>query len=88
MTRAGTRTRCYAPLVEVVLLGIGGIKQGVPPSTWAPKLEEVLGKVKGVARVTVNGEHRQARIEYDPSTTTITDLIQVFRRLGLTAGVE
>jgi Cu+-exporting ATPase len=74
--------------VDVVLLGIGGIKEGVPPGAWAPKLEEVLRKVNGVATATVNGEHRQARIEYDPDTITITDLLQVFRRLGLTAGVE
>ncbi|WP_048061531.1 heavy-metal-associated domain-containing protein [Hyperthermus butylicus] len=45
-------------------------------------IEKALRKVKGVGKVSVNFATGEAIVEYDPSTTTLKDIVKIVREVG------
>ena len=51
------------------------------------RVMETLLNVRGVVRV-APGDSERFSVEYDPTETTVMDLIRALRRIGFLAGME
>ncbi|HID40695.1 MAG TPA: copper-translocating P-type ATPase [Pyrodictium sp.] len=55
---------------------------GMHCANCAVTIEKALRGVKGVSRVSVNFATREAVVEFDPSTTSLKDIVKVVREVG------
>src|SRR6266540_336886 len=63
-------------------LRIGGMTCAHCP----PAIEKALAAIAGVTMAQVNPATKLARIDYDPSRTKITAILQAIRTIGYTVG--
>ncbi len=61
--------------------------RGMENEASRTRVMETLMDVRGVMRV-APGDSGRVNVEYDPSETTVMDLIRALRRIGFLAGME
>ncbi|MES3160287.1 MAG: HAD-IC family P-type ATPase, partial [Halorubrum sp.] len=71
----------YDPVSEATTVGIGGMSC----STCAATNEEAIGGVDGVIDVTVNAATDEARVEYNPVDTDLTEVYAAIEDAGFDA---
>lgn len=54
----------------------------------SPALEQAIGLLPGVSRVSANVKDSRIFVDYDPTRSTISDMLEVMRRAGFTPGSQ
>lgn len=62
--------------------------KGLPQGANVAFFEKSVGRMKGVTYVSVNYATQKAKVEYDSSQTSITDIAKAFERLGCRVDVQ
>lgn len=66
-----------------VLLGVRGLRDADAQS----RVHDALRQLAGVLEVEA-GDAEQVEVRYDPTETTVMDMIRALRHLGFLAGME